>query len=159
MPKTVNHQLAKIHRNYRVEEAARLFRVHRNTVRHWIRRGLPVVTGRPALILGLDLRAFLHRQRNERKQRCGSGEIYCMRCRRPQKPAADMVEYEAFTPNQGRLVALCCGCGCVMYRNVNPTRLPLALASMLVALPVVEEDIVERTPPSVICDLKGVISE
>jgi hypothetical protein len=36
-----NPRLAKIHRSYTVEESATLFGVHRNTVREWVRRGLP----------------------------------------------------------------------------------------------------------------------
>ena len=55
-----NYRLAKIHRNYTVEEVARLFGVHRNTVREWIKRGLPTSDDkRPKLILGRDLIAFL----------------------------------------------------------------------------------------------------
>ena len=36
-----NLRLAKIHRNYTVEKVAGLFGVHRNTLREWIKRGLP----------------------------------------------------------------------------------------------------------------------
>lgn len=55
-----NHRLAKLHRNYSVEEVAKLYGVHRNTVREWIKRGLPTNDGkRPTLILGRDLAAFL----------------------------------------------------------------------------------------------------
>ena len=45
MPKTVNYQVAKVHRNYTAEEAARMFGVHRNTVRQWIRRYLTFFIG------------------------------------------------------------------------------------------------------------------
>ena len=55
-----NHRLAKIHRNYTVDEVANLFAVHRNTVRQWIKSGLPTTDSRrPLLILGRDLVAFL----------------------------------------------------------------------------------------------------
>ena len=48
-----NPRLAKIHRNYTVEEVASLFGVHRNTVREWVKRGLPTSDDqRPMLILG-----------------------------------------------------------------------------------------------------------
>ena len=57
-----NPRLAKIHRNYTVEEVASLFGVHRNTVREWVKRGLPTSDDRrPMLILGRDLVAFLQR--------------------------------------------------------------------------------------------------
>jgi len=38
----------KIHRNYSVEETAKLLHVHKNTVRDWIaHRGLPVIKSVP----------------------------------------------------------------------------------------------------------------
>ena len=50
-----NPRLAKIHRNYTVEEVAGLYGVHRNTVREWVRRGLPTIDDRrPMLIVGTD---------------------------------------------------------------------------------------------------------
>ncbi|MEO7863683.1 MAG: helix-turn-helix domain-containing protein, partial [Nitrospirales bacterium] len=36
-----NPRLVKIHRNYTVEEIANLFGIRRNTVREWVKRGLP----------------------------------------------------------------------------------------------------------------------
>ena len=50
-----NHRLVKIHLNYRVEEAARLLGTHKNTVRAWVKAGLPTCdSNRPTLILGSD---------------------------------------------------------------------------------------------------------
>ena len=55
----LNHRLVKTHRTYTVEEIASLFHVHRNTVREWVRRGLPTCDDRrPMLILGAELAAF-----------------------------------------------------------------------------------------------------
>ena len=54
MPKRhPNPRLAKIHRNYTVEEVAALFDIHKNTVREWVERGLPTNDDRrPMLIPG-----------------------------------------------------------------------------------------------------------
>ena len=48
-----NPRLAKIHRSYSVEEIARLFKVHKNTVRAWLRQGLEAIDGqRPTVARG-----------------------------------------------------------------------------------------------------------
>ena len=39
-----NHRQVKIHHNYTVEEIASLFGIHKNTVREWIKAGLPWMT-------------------------------------------------------------------------------------------------------------------
>ena len=66
-----NPRRAKIHRSYTVEEVARLYSLHRNTVRQWIKNGLAVCDEqRPALILGSELRAHLVRKRTANKRPC-----------------------------------------------------------------------------------------
>jgi DNA-binding transcriptional MerR regulator len=58
--KRLNPRRAKIHRNYSFEEIARLFGVHKQTVRNWQKEGLSVLTAkRPYLVLGRSLRTFL----------------------------------------------------------------------------------------------------
>ena len=39
--KRLNPRRVKVHRNYTVEEVAKLFQVHKNTVRDWLKVGLP----------------------------------------------------------------------------------------------------------------------
>ena len=149
-----NPRLAKIHRNYTVDEIATLFDVHRNTVREWIKRGLQAVDKkRPMLILGRDLAAFLRERRLKNKRTCQPGEIYCVRCRTPQKPAGDMAEYKPMTNLLGNLIGICPGCESMMYRRVNPTKLEQIRGNlditMLEALPHINE----CTSPSLNSDL------
>jgi excisionase family DNA binding protein len=130
-----NPRLAKIHRNYAVEEVAVLFGVGRNTVREWIKRGLPLTDDRrPMLILGSDLVAFLRARRGKNKRTCQPGEIYCVRCREPRAPAGDMAEYQPVTETQGNLVAICSGCEAMMYRRVNLSRLEQVCGKLDVAI-------------------------
>ena len=69
MPSSVpNPQLAKRHISYTVDEIARLYGVHRNTVRDWIKRGLPTIDKqRPLLVQGGDLAEFLRGRRDAAK--------------------------------------------------------------------------------------------
>ncbi len=54
-----NHRRVKIHRSYTVEEIASLFGVHKNTVREWVKAGLPTCDDkRPMLILGHVVHSF-----------------------------------------------------------------------------------------------------
>lgn len=107
-----------------MEEAAALFGVHRNTVRDWIKRGLPTNDERrPALILGRDLAAFLLARRLKNKRTCQPGELYCVRCRAPRTPAGDMAEYRPLSATLGNLIGICPCCDCLMYRRVNVAKL------------------------------------
>jgi hypothetical protein len=119
-----NPRLVKIHRNYTVEEVALLFRVHKNTVRDWIKRGLPLIDDkRPMLIIGRDLSSFLQARRAKNKQPCKPGEMYCLRCRKPKIPALNMVECKPRTDTLGNLFGICPACGAGMNRNVNLRKL------------------------------------
>jgi hypothetical protein len=120
-----NHRLVKIHRNYSVEDVARLFGAHKNTVRAWLKDGLPTCDRkRPVLILGNDLAAYLKARRTKNKQPCRPGEIYCVRCRAPKTPAGSMADYKATTASLGNLVGICPDCVGLIYRRVNKAKLP-----------------------------------
>ena len=106
-----NPRLAKIHRSYTVEEVADLYKVHKNTVRTWIKNGLLTCDNRrPILILGRHLREFLDQQRKKNKKPCRPGTIYCVSCKTPQKPAGDMVDYLPTSDTRGRLIGICPSC-------------------------------------------------
>lgn len=150
-----NYRLAKIHRNYTVEEVASLFGVHKNTVREWIKRGLPTNDDRrPMLILGRDLAIFLQAKRVKNKQTCQPGEIYCVRCRMPKAPAGEMAEYKPLTSTLGNLIGICPACDSMMYRRVNLARLTQVSANLDVTLPQALLHIGESHQPCVNSDLR-----
>ena len=100
--KRLNARSVKIQRSYTVDEAARLFGVHKNIVRAWIKSGLQTIDDRrPILILGRHLVSFLHHRRQRTIQRCQAGQLYCVRCRAPKNPAARMVDYIPITSTSG----------------------------------------------------------
>jgi hypothetical protein len=115
-----NHRLVKIHRSYTVEEIAKLFGIHKNTVRQWVKEGLAISDDkRPMLILGHVLMVFLQTRRVKNKKTCKPGELYCVCCRAPKSPAGDMVDYVPITEKLGNLVAICPDCGVIMNRVVS----------------------------------------
>lgn len=119
-----NHRLAKIHRNYTVDEVAGLFGVHRNTVREWVKHGLKTNDDRrPMLILGRDLVTFLQVRRAKSKRPCQPAEIYCVRCRAPRAAAGRMADYQPITETLGNLVAICSCCEAIMNRRVSLAKL------------------------------------
>lgn len=149
-----NHRLVKIHRNYTVEEVARLFGHHKNSVRTWVKSGLPTIDKqRPMLILGSELVAFLKARRVKNKCTCQPDEIYCVRCRAPKKPANGLVEYNPVTETTGNLVAICPTCESIMNRRTSLAKSAEFLRQMSITLPQAQRHISERDEPSVNSDL------
>lgn len=149
-----NPALAKKHRSYTVEEIARLFGVHRNTVREWIKRGLPTTDDRrPALILGRSLYAFLQSRRDKNKRSCKLGELYCVRCREPRSPADGWVQYQPLTASLGNLIGICSQCDSWLYRRASLAKLGQFCGEFSITMPEARQHLGESEPPSVNSDL------
>ena len=148
-----NPKRVKIHRNYTVEEVAGLFPVHKNTVRQWVKEGLPVCDDlRPILILGNDLVAFLNFRRTRNKQKCKPGELYCLRCRAPRVPAESMADYTPQTDLVGNLSAICPDCHSIMNKRVSRSKLDELVGIMDITFPQGVRRIGESPRPSLNCD-------
>ena len=144
-----NPRLAKIHRSYTVEEIAKLYGVHRNTVRAWIKRGLPTVDERrPVLVLGSRLGEYLRLRRTQNKRPCRPDEIYCVRCREPRAPVGNVVHYHPITAAQGNLVGVCATCSAGIYRRVTAANLGQFRGFLHVTLPLALERIDKSPRPS-----------
>ena len=129
--KRLNARRIKIHRTYTVDEAARLFRVHKNTVRAWVKSGLPTTDARRSiLILGRELARFLHERRQRTRQQCQPGQFYCLRCRSPREPASRVAAYVPITSSSGNLRGQCGDCGVLMWRRVSLTRLSVVAGAL-----------------------------
>ncbi|MCH8209439.1 MAG: helix-turn-helix domain-containing protein [Nitrospinae bacterium] len=150
-----NPRRVKIHRNYTVNEIACLFNVHKNTVRSWIKAGLPIIDDkRPMLILGLDLFAFLKIKRAKSKRPCKAGEMYCLRCRKPKTPALNMAECESKTETLGNLFGICPDCGAGMNRAVNLTKLEQIRGQLDITLPEGVQRLIDSGQPPVNSDFR-----
>jgi hypothetical protein len=150
-----NHRLVKIHRSYTVEEIADLFGMHKNTVRAWVKAGLPTCDGkRPRLILGHDLVAFLQARRGRNKRTCQPGQAYCVACHAPKFPAGGMVDYVSVTEKIGNLQALCPDCGFIMNRHVSLAKLGQVRGKMAITFPEALRHLSESNQPAVNSDLE-----
>jgi helix-turn-helix protein len=156
MSRHPNHRLVKIHRNYTVVEIARRLVVHKNTVRNWIKQGLPTVDcHKPTLILGSALSRFLEDRRRRGRQRCAPGEIYCVKCRAPVQPAADMADYVPITATLGNLRGICPACETLIHRRVSRARLDHIRGRLEITLPQAQLHIRESGSLFVNCDSNG----
>lgn len=150
-----NPNLAKMHRNYTVEEVASLYDVFKGTVRAWIKAGLPVLDDkRPMLILGSALAAFHQAKRTKNKQKCQPGEMYCVKCRVPKSPALGMADYKPVTGTMGNLIAICPDCNSIMNRRASLAKLEQVRGEMDITMPQALQRIVDSNQPSVNSDLK-----
>jgi hypothetical protein len=141
-------------RSYTIDEVARTLEVHRNTVRHWIKNGLPVIDDkRPILILGSYLAEYLLRRREARRQPCRAGQIFCLKCRKPQEPAGRMADFVASSATSGALVGICPACNRLMYRRVSATRLCEVAGGLDVRPTQAQPRIEDTATPNVNCHL------
>jgi len=144
-----NPRRVKIHRNYAVDEAARLLGVHKNTVRAWIKSGLQTNDGRrPTLILGRHLSTFLHNRRKRSRQPCRPGQMYCVGCRAPKYPAGQIADYIPLSPSFGNLRGNCPDCGCLIHRRVSHKNLAAVGRNLQVSVAQAEEPIRDSAAPS-----------
>lgn len=148
-----NPRLVKIHRNYSVEDVSRLFTLHKNTVRNWLREGLnPIDDQRPTLIQGRELRRFLSERRRRVKRACGPGRIYCLPCRAPKVPAGKMADCIWTGSTTGKLQGICPDCDRMIYRRVNPQKLEAARGDLNITITGAESHMDDTTKPLVRCD-------
>jgi hypothetical protein len=148
-----NPRRVKIHFSYAVAEIASCCGVHKNTVRQWIKQGLPVVDGgRPVLVLGRDLRKFLEDKRSANKRVCRQDEIYCVRCRCPKVPAGNMVDYVPSGATAGAVIGICPDCELMMYRRTSLPKLEQLRRTLDVTLPKAHSRIGDSINPFVNSD-------
>jgi hypothetical protein len=138
-----------MHRSYSVEEAALKLGVHKNSIRGWIKAGLPILdNSRPTIILGSELKAWLDKKRKAAKRPCLPGTFYCFRCRTPKAPALGMVEYKPMNNASGNLSALCTDCGTMMHRRARKQTIEAIMPNLAIQITEAKPSIIERTHPS-----------
>lgn len=136
-------------RTYDVGQAAKATGATPGTVRHWHKNGLEAVPGHwPLIFRGVEIIEFFKKRNTARKQRCGPGRIYCLRCRAPKTPALGMVDYRPDTPKRGMLTGLCPDCGGLIYRRSSPDNWKAAVGNLEVSMPSAESRLAETDEPN-----------
>jgi hypothetical protein len=150
-----NHRRVKIHRSYTVEEIASLLFSHKNTVREWIRCGLPTIdSGRPKMVQGRELITFLQARRERKRRHCQADQMYCVRCHAPKCPAVGMVDYLPITEKVGNLRGLCPDCCSIMHRCVSLAKIGQIQGKIDITFPQALRHLRETSQPTVNSDLK-----
>lgn len=84
------YNLKRVRRNYTyaVDDIAELFAISDMTIFRWIAdEGLARISdSKKYFVHGSQLVAFLERKNGKNKKPCGDGEMFCCKCRRPQRP-------------------------------------------------------------------------
>ena len=139
----------KQRRTYDVREAARAVGATPGTVRHWRKNGLEAVTGHwPLIFRGVDIIAFFKTRNAKRKQQCGPGRIYCLRCKAPKTPALGMADYLPDSSKRGALAGLCPDCSGLIYRRTSPANLMAAAGNLEVSIKSAEPRLNETPEPN-----------
>jgi excisionase family DNA binding protein len=151
-----DRRFIKIHRNYTVEEAARVTGCAKGTVRRWIKsRALPAITDqRPNLILGGDLADYL-KARATPGPKLKLHECYCFKCRAPRTPAWDTAEYVPLTPTTGNLTALCSTCTTVMHKAISKAAVGALAGILSVTVQQASKHLADTANPSLNDHLAG----
>lgn len=148
-----NPRLAKIHRSYSVEEIARLYKVHKNTVRGWRKQGLRAIDSqRPTLVRGDELSRFLTERRTRAKHACDPGQIYCLPCRRAQNPAGGVADCVVASDKAATLQGICPDCNRMIYRRINFQKLETVRGDLEVTITEARIRISDTARPIVNCD-------
>lgn len=111
--------------SYDSADIAKLFGIHRNTVRHWLKDGLKAIDDhRPIVVHGTVLKAFIKERQQARQQKCAPDEFFCFRCRAPRKPWGDMADLTVRTDKIVNLTALCSVCETAMHKSIRRADAP-----------------------------------
>jgi len=148
-----NRHVIKVHRNYTARELADRLDVHKNTIRHWQRKGLePIDNRRPCLFKGAAVRAFLAEHYSRRKRPCPAGTLYCFKCREPRPPVPTSLQYVEMRPGSGNLGGICIDCGTVMHRGVRQAEIRSILPGLRIQIREASQRLSGSTGPSLDCD-------
>ena len=123
----------RVSQSYSIPEVAKLVDRTVPTVRAWIKQGLPVLPDtQPRLICGGELKDWLTKRAEDRKQPCGIAKLYCFKCRRPRRPKPDSVTTSPLSAKTVQVSGKCSACNTTMQQPRSLAKLPEIIAAMTV---------------------------
>jgi ribosomal protein L28 len=92
--KTFNPNLIKINYSYNAGDLAARLGVSTGAILRWRHKeNLQTIDDRrPYMFLGAEVRRFISERRAKRKTKCGPDEMYCFKCRSPQRSIENRAE-------------------------------------------------------------------
>jgi hypothetical protein len=115
-----NHRLIRKSVSYTLAEISELLGCHVNTVRTWVRSGLPLIdNSRPQLVHGQDLFEFLNERKTSRRQSCAPDQMFCFKCRHPRHLAPGTATIVNARRTTITVTGLCVHCGTRMNRAAS----------------------------------------
>ncbi|WP_413505814.1 DNA-binding protein [Photobacterium phosphoreum] len=133
----------KNYRNYTVIELSEALGVHPKTVRNWLRVGLTVADDkRPLLINGTDVKIYLKQKRKTYMHQCELHEMYCFKCKQPNKPNAESLQFFAKPAGMMQMMGRCIECGCKANKYVSRRDLKSIWQKLNGKLPIAEKHII-----------------
>jgi hypothetical protein len=106
-----NTNLIKETLSYSTYDISELYRIHKGTVRQWLKEGLPMIDNRkPYLVFGSDLKEFIKKRQGSRKTKCNSNELYCCKCRKPQSSWNNVVDLKILNERRLLIMGICGQC-------------------------------------------------
>ena len=120
MNRSYDFQRVRSHRPYTITSLAVLFDINPATVRRWIKRdGLNVAIvdeSRPIILQGSKVKVWGKALQQAKKRPCASGEMYCVRCKKPSRVNPDSVQIIQHNQSKLTVKGECKGCGMTLHR-------------------------------------------
>ncbi len=149
--RTYNTRRIKRSYSYYLTEIAELFRIHKNSVRNWIKTGLPLVDGRrPHMVHGSALVIFLDERQSKRKHRCQPHEFFCFKCRLPRPPWEGLADMTITSEKRLQLSGICSTCNTQVFKAGSVAKIP-EYAKTFNLQTVQGRHIIERSHPTLMC--------
>lgn len=106
---------------YTVYEIAEIYKIVPDTVFRWVRNeGLKRIEGsKQYFVHGSELLKFIKHRNAKHKKPCEEGEMYCCKCRKPQRPKLDSLQSKKIANKTIRVSGRCAVCSTRMNTIVS----------------------------------------